>query len=160
MDQESWKRVDRFCAAGDAAVTALSLLAEGWCSERHSTSGAVSATVLQRSLGHVLLQEGEQEESRVHVLAPYTKNVNSIKRHVRTRIYFTSESHIHSLMNILRYENHDGRSLLSEAAREQLDGTREFDYLTQIVFRLYEMKNVRPTVVASVQSFCPEFRFC
>lgn len=97
--------------------------------------------------GHAwkLVQEGEQEESRVHVLAPYTKNVNSIKRHVRTRIYFTSESHIHSLMNILRYEDHDGRSLLSDAARAQLDDTREFDYLTQVVFRLYEMKNVRPS---------------
>ena len=88
-------------------------------------------------------QEGEQEESRVHVLAPYTQNVNSIKRHVRTRIYFTSESHIHSLMNILRYEEHGGGSLLSDEARAKLDGTREFDYLTQIVFRLYEMKNVR-----------------
>lgn len=103
-------------------------------------------------------QEGEQEESRVHVLAPYTKNVNSIKRHVRTRIYFTSESHIHSLMNILRYEDHDGRSLLSEAAREQLDSTREFDYLTQIVFRLYEMKNVRPTTTTSFPRYCPAFR--
>lgn len=46
-------------------------------------------------------------------------------------------------MNILRYEEHDGRSLLSETARVQLDDTREFDYLTQIVFRLYEMRNVR-----------------
>lgn len=79
----------------------------------------------------------------MHVLAPYTQNVNSIKRHVRTRIYFTSESHIHSLMNILRHEEHDGSSLLSDDARTKLDGTREFDYLTQIVFRLYEMKNVR-----------------
>ena len=29
--------------------------------------------------------------------------VNSPERHVRTRLYFTSESHIHSLVNVLRY---------------------------------------------------------
>jgi len=30
-------------------------------------------------------------------------DVNSPHRHVRTRVYFTSESHIHSLMSVLRY---------------------------------------------------------
>lgn len=88
-------------------------------------------------------EEEEQEDSRVHVLAPFTQNVNSIKRHVRTRIYFTSESHIHSLMSILRHTDFDGRSLLSGEALEKLDKSVEFDYLTQIVFRLYEVNNVR-----------------
>jgi hypothetical protein len=90
------------------------------------------------------------------VLAPFTQNVNSIARHVRTRIYFTSESHIHSLMNILRYTELDGRSLLSDEALELLDGPIEFDYLTQIVFRLYECKNVRflhPSCLLSAADF-------
>jgi hypothetical protein len=32
----------------------------------------------------------------------YASDINSPLRHVRTRIYFTSESHIHSLINVLR----------------------------------------------------------
>ena len=34
---------------------------------------------------------------------PNMAGVNSPHRHVRTRLYFTSESHMHSLMNVLRY---------------------------------------------------------
>ena len=33
----------------------------------------------------------------------YSKGVASPERFVRTRLYFTSESHIHSLLNMLRY---------------------------------------------------------
>ena len=33
----------------------------------------------------------------------YSEGVSSPHRHVRTRLYFTSESHIHSLLTILRY---------------------------------------------------------
>ena len=31
------------------------------------------------------------------------QDINSPLRHVRTRIYFTSESHMHSLINVLRF---------------------------------------------------------
>jgi hypothetical protein len=112
---------------------------------QHAGEAAAGGVLLwHRCAENDAVQEEEApEESRVHVLAPFTKNVNSIKRHVRTRIYFTSESHIHALMNILRYSEMDGQSLLSEEARERLDNTAEFDYLTQIVFRLYEQNLVR-----------------
>ena len=30
-------------------------------------------------------------------------NIRSMGRHVRTRLYFTSESHVHALLNVLRY---------------------------------------------------------
>lgn len=33
----------------------------------------------------------------------YSHGVSSPERHVRTRLYFTSESHIHSLLTVLRY---------------------------------------------------------
>lgn len=33
----------------------------------------------------------------------YSRGVLSPERHVRTRLYFTSESHVHSLLSILRY---------------------------------------------------------
>ncbi|KAI8468422.1 MAG: histidine phosphatase superfamily-domain-containing protein [Monoraphidium minutum] len=48
--------------------------------------------------------DGEEEKETLHRLCPvYASDVNSPLRHVRTRIYFTSESHIHSLVNTLRY---------------------------------------------------------
>lgn len=33
----------------------------------------------------------------------YSHGVSSPGRHVRTRLYFTSESHIHSLLTVLRH---------------------------------------------------------
>jgi inositol-hexakisphosphate/diphosphoinositol-pentakisphosphate 1-kinase len=91
----------------------------------------------------------------VHRLAPqYVSDINSPLRHVRTRIYFTSESHIHALINILRFAEVDGVSLLSDEARAMLAQTTEFDYLTQIVFRMYEDKLVcsRPGVAEARSS--------
>ncbi len=50
--------------------------------------------------------EATEEAETLHRLCPtYASDVNSPLRHVRTRIYFTSESHIHSLVNVLRYCN-------------------------------------------------------
>jgi hypothetical protein len=44
------------------------------------------------------------ERETLHRLCPtYAADVNSPLRHVRTRVYFTSESHMHSLINVLRY---------------------------------------------------------
>lgn len=69
------------------------------------------------------------------------------QRHVRTRLYFTSESHIHSLINVLRYCHFDDKlrdqePLISEEALQRLYETKELDYLTHIVLRLYENTEV------------------
>jgi inositol hexakisphosphate/diphosphoinositol-pentakisphosphate kinase len=49
-------------------------------------------------------EQGSNEQETLHRLCPtYASDINSPLRHVRTRIYFTSESHIHSLINVLRY---------------------------------------------------------
>ena len=43
------------------------------------------------------------DDSTMHRLCPtYAQDVNSPLRHVRTRIYFTSESHCHALTNVLQ----------------------------------------------------------
>ena len=48
--------------------------------------------------------EEEDSEPPLHRLCPtYAQDINSPLRHVRTRIYFTSESHVHSLINVLRF---------------------------------------------------------
>ena len=62
-------------------------------------------------------------------------------RRVRTRLYFTSESHLHTLLNVLRFTYNDPRStssILSNRGRQIVDKNPELCYLTQIIFRLFE----------------------
>ncbi len=37
------------------------------------------------------------------ILFSYSKGIQTPGRHVRTRLYFTSESHVHSLLTAIRY---------------------------------------------------------
>ncbi|XP_024521024.1 inositol hexakisphosphate and diphosphoinositol-pentakisphosphate kinase VIP1 [Selaginella moellendorffii] len=80
-------------------------------------------------------------------LDPKYANVKTPERHVRTRLYFTSESHIHSLINVLRYCHLDDSlegepPLVSTEALEEIFETKELDYLTHVVLRLYENTEV------------------
>lgn len=54
------------------------------------------------------------------------KGVLSPGRHVRTRLYFTSESHIHSLVNLLRYGGLADFGEKSESVEEQWNRAMEF----------------------------------
>jgi hypothetical protein len=90
----------------------------------------------------------DDDDAVLHRLCPtYAQDINSPLRHVRTRIYFTSESHCHSLVNVLRYcqlglgtDFHQG--LLSEVGQRLLHETSELDYMTHIVFRMFERKKL------------------
>lgn len=64
----------------------------------------------------------------------YSSGIQTPGRHVRTRLYFTSESHIYSLLTVLKFGK------LFDAADEQwtkslnyLNTVPELNYLTQIV---------------------------
>lgn len=72
--------------------------------------------------------------------------VKSPQRHVRTRLYFTSESHVHALVNVLRFgPTEDGiPDLLTEAGKQMISSAPELDYCTHIVFRLYERPSEPP----------------
>jgi len=90
--------------------------------------------------GGSLASDSPKESS--HRLCPtYAMNINSPLRHVRTRIYFTSESHIHALMNVLKYCRLKGctdeEKITPEVDNSVFDVT-EYDYLSHLVFRLYE----------------------
>lgn len=86
-----------------------------------------------------LASDSPKESS--HRLHPtYAMNINSPLRHVRTRIYFTSESHIHALMNVLKYCKLEGGEDGQEtpAVEKSILDVAEYDYLSHLVFRLYE----------------------
>ncbi|CAF3721714.1 unnamed protein product [Adineta steineri] len=80
-------------------------------------------------------------DEHVNKLDPsYSKGIQTPGRHVRTRLYFTSESHVHSLLTIIRYGG-----LLDTSTDEQwkrsmdyIETVSELNYLTQIVIMLYE----------------------
>ena len=68
--------------------------------------------------------------------------INTLGRRIRTRLYFTSESHLHTLLNVLRFMQHDTEleleSPLDKDARKLIREAPELCYLTQIVLRLFE----------------------
>jgi len=118
-------------------------------------------------------EETELSTTRLNHRYANTVGVHSPHRHVRTRLYFTSESHIHSLLNVLKYCNLEvmqdprvtGEDMPSANASpvkanvseaftktnppslvshrlETLGGIGDLDYLTHIVFRMYECFDV------------------
>ncbi|XP_072242428.1 inositol hexakisphosphate and diphosphoinositol-pentakisphosphate kinase 2 isoform X1 [Leuresthes tenuis] len=99
------------------------------------------------------------EDEAVNKLHPlYSRGVMSPGRHVRTRLYFTSESHVHSLLSMFRYGG-----LLDEIKDQQwkqamdyLSAVTELNYMTQIVIMLYEDNNKDPS---SEERFHVELHF-
>jgi len=66
-------------------------------------------------------------------------NINTLGRRIRTRLYFTSESHLHTVLSVMRFANDEGKkSLLSPHGMAIVNSTAELCYLTQIVFRVFE----------------------
>nr|XP_014425521.1 inositol hexakisphosphate and diphosphoinositol-pentakisphosphate kinase 2 isoform X2 [Pelodiscus sinensis] len=100
-----------------------------------------------------------QDDDTVNKLHPlYSRGVMSPERHVRTRLYFTSESHVHSLLSTLRFG-----ALCDESKDEQwkramdyLNIVSELNYMTQIVIMLYEDPNKE---LSSEERFHVELHF-
>ncbi|KAM9253882.1 inositol hexakisphosphate and diphosphoinositol-pentakisphosphate kinase 2 isoform 3-T5 [Dugong dugon] len=82
-----------------------------------------------------------QDDDTVNKLHPV--GVLSPDRHVRTRLYFTSESHVHSLLSILRYGAlcNESKDEQWKRAMDYLNVVNELNYMTQIVIMLYEDPN-------------------
>ena len=64
--------------------------------------------------------------------------INSLGRSVRTRLYFTSESHMHTLLNVLRYCGEEDVPIICAEGLDLMDNIKEISYLSQIVIRLFE----------------------
>ncbi|KFB40188.1 AGAP000926-PA-like protein [Anopheles sinensis] len=86
------------------------------------------------------IEELGGDESVNRLNPRYSHGVSSPGRHVRTRLYFTSESHVHSLLTVLR---HGGLlNVLTDEqwrrAMEYVSMVSELNYMSQIVIMLYE----------------------
>jgi len=90
------------------------------------------------------LVNDDREEANTHRLdkrAATAMGVKSLHRHVRSRIFFTSESHLYAMLNVLRFA-HLVDPTLPVPSADALEAADEVDglgYLTHIVFRLIEV---------------------
>nr|XP_054599073.1 inositol hexakisphosphate and diphosphoinositol-pentakisphosphate kinase 2 isoform X4 [Nothobranchius furzeri] len=99
------------------------------------------------------------EDEAVNKLHPlYSRGVMSPGRHVRTRLYFTSESHVHSLLSMFRYGGllDEEKDQQWRQAMDYLSAVTELNYMTQIVIMLYEDNNKEPS---SEERFHVELHF-
>lgn len=64
--------------------------------------------------------------------------ISTLGRCVRTRLYFTSESHLHTLLNVLKYHGEGEPYAIDKHGEAKLDSVVELGYLTQVVIRLFE----------------------
>jgi len=126
-----------------------------------------SPSITPEAAPHVEEEDEDMQEAEfAGIDLSQSRYLKSASRRVRTRLYFTSESHIQTLMNVLHH-GHGGSedepllplpvvvegneqelvveedpALVCPEAEEMLDKAPVLEYLTQIVFRLYEDKRV------------------
>ncbi|TKR62532.1 hypothetical protein L596_026471 [Steinernema carpocapsae] len=88
---------------------------------------------------HRCIQNTDDEEFQTRLDPRASEGIATPLRHVRTRLYFTSESHIHTLMNLIRY---GGLCTVDDKkwqrAMNFLSSVTEFNYMTQVVLMVYE----------------------
>ncbi|XP_046549302.1 inositol hexakisphosphate and diphosphoinositol-pentakisphosphate kinase 2-like isoform X16 [Haliotis rubra] len=102
-------------------------------------------TPLMRKIRSDLLQclhssDSTMDDNATRLDSRYSKGVASPERFVRTRLYFTSESHIHSLLTMLRYGGlcDPKKDEQWKRAMDFLSATAELNYMTQIVLMMFE----------------------
>ena len=69
---------------------------------------------------------------------------NKIKshwRHIRTRLYFTSASHMYTLLNVIKFglkEPLNNNDKLYRSSEQKIDEILRLDFLSGIYFRVFE----------------------
>ncbi|KAM8721098.1 hypothetical protein ACLKA7_007038 [Drosophila subpalustris] len=109
--------------------------------EKLAIGQGICSPLLRKIKGDLQRNIDEIEDEFMNRLNPhYSHGVASPQRHVRTRLYFTSESHVHSLLTVLRYGG-----MLNVVTDEQwrramdyISMVSELNYMSQIVIMLYE----------------------
>ena len=95
-------------------------------------------------------ESDDENEGTLRLNPDFMNDEDFIDHQIKTRLYFTSESHVHSILNTLRYYYHvDSQSkrnaVFSPESQLALNVIPEFDYLSQIVFKVYENLTVAET---------------
>ncbi|XP_034119224.1 inositol hexakisphosphate and diphosphoinositol-pentakisphosphate kinase isoform X9 [Drosophila albomicans] len=127
--------------------------------EKLAIGQGICSPLLRKIKGDLQRNIDEVEDEFMNRLNPhYSHGVASPQRHVRTRLYFTSESHVHSLLTVLRYGG-----LLNVVTDEQwrramdyISMVSELNYMSQIVIMLYEDPTKDPS---SEERFHVELHF-
>lgn len=97
----------------------------------------------------VRVEEEEEVAVRLDPVAAGESGIRSSQRSVVTRVYFTSESHIYGLMNVLRTcpmaagAEAGSDRLVSEEAEQALRDGPSYDYLSHVVIRVFEVMQPR-----------------
>jgi len=113
--------------------------------EKRGIGNKMCGALLEKLLFDLIIARTDnQVDMRFMINHQYSADlpINTMGRRVRTRLYFTSESHLHTLLNVLRFASSDPSSKatnpLSLKGIEIVSNAPELCYLTQIVIRLFE----------------------
>ncbi|XP_037077172.1 inositol hexakisphosphate and diphosphoinositol-pentakisphosphate kinase 2-like [Pollicipes pollicipes] len=109
--------------------------------EKLSIGHGICTPLLKKIQADLRRNVDEGAEENVNRLNPmYSRGVSSPQRHVRTRLYFTSESHLHSLLTMLRYGGlaDEARDEQWRRAMDYASAVSELNYMSQVVIMLYE----------------------
>eukprot|EP00980_Cylindrotheca_fusiformis_P002958 scaffold683_cov124-Cylindrotheca_fusiformis.AAC.27 len=110
------------------------------CSEKRSVGIKICSSLLEKIRSDLLIARTDNKaDMRYMINMDYSADlpINTMGRRIRTRLYFTSESHLHTLLNVLRFAG-EKDDIFSHSGFEYINQTPELCYLTQVVFRLFE----------------------
>ena len=102
---------------------------------------------------NVILQPNQERESNIDqkedknwsgldTTKVNDNEIKSLKRHVKSRFYFTCASHMYALLNIIGYEYNSFLTHNNKKAFKKLRRISDLDYCSHIIFRLFENLNV------------------
>jgi inositol hexakisphosphate/diphosphoinositol-pentakisphosphate kinase len=110
-------------------------------SEKTSIGSKMCGALLDKiKFDLTIAREDNKTDMRYMINMAYSADlpINTMGRRIRTRLYFTSESHLHTLLNVLRFGGAEGQRILSENGIRIINEAPELCYLTQVVIRLFE----------------------
>jgi hypothetical protein len=119
--------------------------------------GSAMLHKLQRDLLSAMHSSAHEQEALFRLDASGAHDVRSAARHVRTRLYFTSESHMHSLLNVLAHGaavavgDAQVPSIFSPSAHATFLRSYELSYVSHVVFRVLLKKSCDVALASSYE---------